>query len=253
MNDLLPAPLLVERSDALLRLTINRPAASNALSPAVIDGLVAALGRAMADDAVRAVILTGTGTRAFSGGADIKNPDNLDPERLRQQRRRCVRGYTGALLAFDKPLVVALNGIASGAGFMLALHADQIVAAEHAALVLPEIDIGLASFLAHTLVAIRLGDALANDLALTGRRLSAAEGLHHGLIAAVVPADRLAEEAAARANTLGAKPRETFRRMKRWILERRRAAVDLAFGASDAWEARDAQAAAARGEAPSVR
>lgn len=230
-----PEPeVLAERIGTIMRLTINRPRAANALNRAVIDGLVAGLANGLADDAIGAVILTGTGERAFSAGADIKNPDNLDPEQLAQQRRRNSRAYTGALLAFEKPLVVALNGIASGAGFMLALHADQIVAAEHASLTLPEIDIGIPGFLPHALVALRLGDGLANDLVLTGRRMSATEALQRGLVAAVVPGQRLADEAENHAAALAAKPRETFRLIKHWILERRRAEVQLAFGAHEA-------------------
>ncbi len=236
-------PVLAERKGKILRLCLNRPGSANAINREVVEALVKGLAEAQAEEEIGAVVLTGTGGRVFSGGADIKNPDGLDPKALHEQRRRNTQAYTGAFLAFDKPLVVALNGIASGAGLMLALHADLIVAAEHAELTLPEIDIGIPTFLAHALIAIRLGDAVANDLALTGRRMPAGEALRLGLLAAVVPAEALQSEAEARALFLAAKPREAFRRMKGWILERRRRAVDRAFSATNALDARAALAA----------
>jgi enoyl-CoA hydratase/carnithine racemase len=236
VTDLEPE-FLSERIGPLLRLTINRPRAANAINDVVTQGIVSGLAQASRSDEIRAVILTGAGERIFSAGRDLKNPHNLPLDALNRQRREESRAYTGALLGFEKPLVVALNGVAMGAGLMLALHADQVAAAEHATLTLPEIDIGIATFLGHTLVAVLAGDGLANDLVLTGRRMTAAEALQRGLVHAVVPPDRLAEEAQARAAALAAKPAETFRDVKRWILQRRRAAVDAAYSAHDALEA----------------
>ena len=235
---------LSERIDTILRLTINRPRAANAINDVVTDGIVSGLTEASRNDGIRAVILTGAGNRIFSAGRDLKNPLNLRPEALAQQRREESRAYTEALLSFEKPLVVALNGIAMGAGLMLALHADRVIAAEHATIALPEIDIGIASFLGHALVAVLAGDGVANDLALSGRRITAAEALHRGLVHSVVPPDRLAVEAEASATMLGAKPIETFREVKRWILQRRRVAVKAAFQAHEMLDANKRSASA---------
>jgi enoyl-CoA hydratase/carnithine racemase len=221
--------LLVERTGALMRLTINRPRAANAISEAVAAGLVQALAEANGDETVRAVILTGAGERAFSAGRDMKNPRGLPLDALNRQRRQESEAYTGALLGCEKPLVVALNGVAIGAGWMLAMHADQVVAAEHVVLSMPEVDIGIATFLGHALLTELVGGAVANELVLTGRKMPAQEALRHGLVSAVVPAGQLAEEALARAEALGAKPEQTFRQMKGWILARRRAAVEHAY------------------------
>lgn len=231
------AEFLAERTGSVLRLTINRPRAANAINQAVAEGLARALGEAVRNDDIRAVVLTGAGERVFSGGRDLKNPQNLAPDAFNLQRRRELRSYTEALLSFDKPLVAALNGTALGAGLMLALHADQVVAAEHAAIALPEIDIGIAGFLGHALVSLAVGDGVANDLVLTARRVPAAEALRLGLVHAVVPLEGLASEAQARASTLGAKPTATFRQTKRWILARRRAAVEAALLAYEKLEA----------------
>jgi enoyl-CoA hydratase/carnithine racemase len=210
---------------------INRPAAANAINAGVTRGLVDGLTEAMADDSILAVILTGAGNRVFCAGRDLKNPLNLDPDALNRTRRDESIAYNEALMAFDKPLVVALNGAAIGAGLMLALHADQVVAAEHALLSLPEIDIGIPTILGHTLIAELAGHSVANDLVLTGRRLSAAEAQQRGLVHHVVQGSSLLDEAEACARFLGAKPRSTFRAVKRWILQRRQAAVRAAFAA----------------------
>jgi enoyl-CoA hydratase/carnithine racemase len=231
------AEFLAERTGSVLRLTINRLGAANAINRAVAEALTCALGEAVRNDDIRAVVLTGAGERVFSAGRDLKNPQNLAPEALNLQRRGELRSYTEALLSFDKPLVAALNGTALGAGLMLALHADQVVAAAHAMIGLPEIDIGIASFLGHALVSLAAGDGVANDLVLTGRRVPAAEALQLGLVHAVVPLDNLAAEAQARASMLGAKPIATFRQTKRWILARRRAAVEAALLAHEKQEA----------------
>jgi enoyl-CoA hydratase/carnithine racemase len=225
---------LVERIGATMRLTINRPRAANAINAAVAAGLVSALAEANRDDSVRAVILTGVGERAFSAGRDMKNPENLPLDDLNRQRRRESEAYTHALLACEKPLVAAINGVAIGAGWMLAMHADQVIAAEHALLSMPEVDIGIATFLGHALLTELTGGALANDLVLTGRKMAAHEALRHGLVSAVVPTDRLAAETDARAAVLAAKPVETFRDMKGWILARRREAVERAYRSHDA-------------------
>jgi enoyl-CoA hydratase/carnithine racemase len=225
---------LIERVGPLMRMTINRPRAANAINAAVADGLVAGIAEANADDAVRAVILTGAGERAFSAGRDMKNPAGLPLEQLNRQRRQESEAYTGALLGCEKPLVAALNGVAIGAGWMLAMHADQVVAAEHAVLSMPEVDIGIATFLGHALLTELVDGAVANDLVLTGRKMSAEEALRHGLVSAVAPAERLSDEAMARASLLGAKPYPTFRQMKGWILARRRRAVETAYREHDA-------------------
>lgn len=225
--------LLCWQDGDILHVTINRPRAANAINGNVSAGLVAAVAEANGNCAIRGVVLTGIGTRAFCAGRDLKNPDGLDAAEIAAQRRAELRAYTYALLGCTKPLVAALNGVALGAGLMLALHADLIIAADTAAVALPEIDIGIATFLGHALLAQRMGESIANDLALTGRRMHAREALERGLVAAAVPIDRLMPEAASLAAALGQKPAGTFRTMKSWVLQRRRDAVDAALHAHD--------------------
>ena len=144
------------------------------------------------------------------------------------QRRNELWTYTDAFLTFDKPLVVAANASAIGAGFMLCLHADQVLSVPNAVFSLPEINIGISSWLGHCLVAEIAGNALANDMSITGRKVDANEALSKGLIHTIVPALTLHTEAVARARTLIEKPRPTFRDIKQWILKRRQQSVDIA-------------------------
>ena len=212
----------------LLTLTIDRPHAANAIDSSVSQGLAHFIQKAQQDSSIHAVVLTGTGDRAFCAGRDTKVPAGEDPVQLDMQRRNELWTYTDALLTFDKPLVVAVNSSAIGAGFMLCLHADQVLSVPNAVFSLPEINIGISSWLGHCLVAEIAGNALANDMSITGRKVDAIEALSKGLIHAIVPASTLQADAITRARSLIEKPRHTFRDIKQWILKRRQQSVDIA-------------------------
>lgn len=234
--------LLVSTKGDILRVTINRPHAANAINDVVAAGLVEALAAADSNPAIRGILITGTGERAFSAGRDMKNPHNLSELDLARQRRSESRAYVKALVSCRKPLVVAMNGAAIGAGWMIALFADLIVAADHAQMVLPEIDLRIPVFLGHALIAQQCGEAVATELVLTGRRLTAAEALQRGLVSAVVPYDRLEAEAEARVTMLASKPAETMTQLKDWLGSRRREVVEraeLAYDAAHPWLASD--------------
>jgi enoyl-CoA hydratase/carnithine racemase len=213
----------VQRRDAgaVRWLTLNRPRSANAIDTALAQGLADELAQAAADAAVRAVVLTGSGQRVFCAGVNIRNGEAAE------QRRSNLRLCFWSVLDFPKPLVAALNGIASGGGCMLALLADQRVIAADTALVLPEIDIGIPTFPALAIISGLVGDALAADLVLTGRRFPADEAARWGL-ASVAPAGELVEVAQAHAEALAAKPAETYRLCKAWLNQRRRASIEQA-------------------------
>ena len=220
--------LLHAIDDGLLTITIDRPHAANAIDSSVAQGLAYLIQKAQQDSSIHAVLLTGTGNRAFCAGRDTKVSAGEDPVQLDMQRRKELWTYTDALLSFDKPLVVAANASAIGAGFMLCLHADQVLSVPNAVFSLPEINIGISSWLGHCLVAEIAGNALANDMSITGRKVDANEALSKGLIHTIVPALTLHTEAVARARTLIEKPRPTFRDIKQWILKRRQQSVEIA-------------------------
>jgi enoyl-CoA hydratase/carnithine racemase len=228
MTEMSEQPILIEDRNGVRWITINRPDAANAIDDAVADGFVAGLAAATADPSVRAVVLTGAGQRVFSAGVDLKNPLGLSKDDVGEARRRRTTGCLAAVVSFEKPLVAALNGVTSGAGCMIALLTDWIVAADHVSLVLPEIDVGMPCFLGLEIVTRLAGEALAADLVLSGRRLPAEEGKQHGLVRAVAPLPELRKAAQAAAEMLGAKPALPFALDKRWLNDSRRAGIERA-------------------------
>lgn len=190
----------VEQHDAVLEITLDRPKA-NAIDAATSQALGAAFRRLRDDDALRVAIVTGAGERFFSAGWDLKaaaaGEESIDMD-------YGAGGFAGLteLFDLDKPVIAALNGLAVGGGFELALAADLIVAAEHAEVFLPEATIGIIPDSGGVLRLPRaLPRAVALEMLYTGRRMGAAEAAHWGLFNAVVPAAELmpkARELAAR-------------------------------------------------------
>jgi len=178
--------VLTERDGRLTIITINRPEAYNALNPAAQLALQDAFDRFAEDDDQWVAILTGAGPKAFCGGMDLKaqadNPDLFTAE----------KGFGGFTARFDltKPVIGAVNGIAMGGGFELALACDIVVAADRAVFALPEPRVGLAALgggiqrLPH-----ELGLKRAMGLLLTGRRVKADEALALGLVNEVTDGD----------------------------------------------------------------
>jgi len=203
--------------DGVLWLKFDRPRAGNAVNADVADALATALAQADKDAAIEAAVLTGAGEKIFSAGIDVKNPDNLPHEALAARRRGAVEHCLEAILAFDKPLLAAVNGYAIGLGFMLAMLTDRVIAAESAVFSLPEIDINIPTFLGISMVMRAGGAALASDLVLSGRRMSAAEALQRALISEVVPAADLAATVQKAALMLAAKPKAAFALDKQWL------------------------------------
>ena len=203
--------------DGVLWLSFDRPRAGNAVNADVAQALADALTQAASDAGIEAVVLTGAGEKIFSAGIDVKNPDNLLHEVLAARRRGAVEHCLEAILAFDKPLLAAVNGYAIGLGFMLALLTDRVIAAEGAVFSLPEIDINIPTFLGISMVTRASGAALASDLVLSGRRMNAAEARQRALIAEVVPAAELAATAQQAALMLAAKPKAAYALNKQWM------------------------------------
>ncbi|GEP38959.1 enoyl-CoA hydratase [Nocardioides psychrotolerans] len=168
-----------------LWLTLDRPEVFNALSPQMAVDIARLTEEAVARDDVRVVVLTGTGA-AFSTGADISGADaheNFDVRAL-DAANRIIR----AIVALDKPVVAAVNGVAAGVGCSAALAADIIVAAESASFLLAFARIGLMpDGGASTTVAASIGRARAMRMGLLAEPLTAQEAYDAGLVTHVVP------------------------------------------------------------------
>lgn len=184
--------LLIERRGDVAILTLNRPAVLNALNSNVMKELVAALKEAQADRNVHAVVLTGS-EKAFAAGADIKEMQSLEfPDVYLDD---FIAGWD-EVASFRKPMIAAVSGYALGGGCELAMMCDFIIATPTAKFGQPEITLGVIPGMGGTQRLVRaVGKAKAMDLCLTGRLMDAEEAERAGLVARIVAAERLLDEA----------------------------------------------------------
>jgi enoyl-CoA hydratase/carnithine racemase len=190
-------PVRVEVAEGIATVTLNRPAALNAITTELAVALAEAFEPLGTDQSARAVVLAAAGERAFCAGADLKQRAGFDDHGWFVQREAFRRGFA-AVRRCPLPTVAAVFGFALGGGTELALSCDLVVAAEDAVFGLPEVRLGLVPAGGGTqLLARRAGRSVAKDLVLTGRRVDAAEAHRLGLADRVVPRAEL--PAAARA------------------------------------------------------
>ena len=191
MSDL----VLTETRGATAILTLNRPEKLNALNYALVDRLVQLLDTIESDAAIRAVILTGAGERAFSAGADItefSESVRLGPDAAVQAFVRRGQAMTAHIEAFPKPVIVAVNGIAFGGGCEITEAAHLAVASDQASFAKPEINIGIPPTFGGTQRLPRLaGRKRALELLLTGDPFSPQRAYELGLVNRVVPHEDL--------------------------------------------------------------
>ena len=187
--------ILVEKRDAVGLITLNRPQALNALCAALIDELEQALDDLEADDSIGAIVVTGS-EKAFAAGADIK--EMLDKTYMDAYKGDFITKGGERLSKTRKPTIAAVAGYALGGGCEVAMMCDMIIAAETAKFGQPEITIGTIPGSGGTQRLARfVGKAKAMDLCLTGRMMDAEEAERAGLVARIVPADKLIDEALA--------------------------------------------------------
>lgn len=235
--------------DGIRTVTLNRPEARNALHAEMRAEIRAALAPVNADPAIRAAVVTGAGGKAFCAGNDLAELVRLDAEDAAawvDDLRRCHE----AVRNLDKPCVAAIGGVAAGAGLQIALLCDLRIGEPGTRIGQPEINVGLASVIGVQLMALAIGHARTQDLALSGRLAEADEALRIGLLDRVVAADSLAAEAAA-ARLLAERPPNAFRLAKRRLRETTQEAFDSAFAAARrlqraAYESGEPQAVMAR-------
>ncbi|GGK09644.1 enoyl-CoA hydratase-related protein [Luteimonas terricola] len=196
--------ILTTDHGAVRVLTINRPDKLNALNRATLEALHAAFDAAAADEAVRALVLTGSGGKAFVAGADIAEMSGLSAVQARDFSlvgQRLMR----RMERMPKPVVAMINGFALGGGLELAMCCHLRIAADTAKLGLPEVTLGLLPGFGGSQRLLRLvGRAFALELTLTGAPVDAARALELGLVNRVVPADGLDAETMALATKLAA-------------------------------------------------
>ncbi len=188
--------LIVETHVAVGLVRLNRPQALNALNSTVLSELKQAYAAFHQDDAIGAIVLTGS-EKAFAAGADIKEMQPLDF--IDVYKNDLMSGWD-EVAKVRKPVIAAVSGFALGGGCELAMMCDFIIASETAKFGQPEITLGVIPGMGGSQRLTRaVGKAKAMDLILTGRMMDAAEAERAGLVARVVPADKLLDEALAAA------------------------------------------------------
>jgi len=214
--------VLYEVSDGLATITLNRPEAMNALNIATKVALREAVEAAAGDDAVRAVLLTAAGERAFCVGQDLKEHIGLlvsDRDAGTSHTMSTVKEHYNpivrAIAGMRKPVVAGVNGVAAGAGFGLALAADYRVVADTAAFNTSFAGVALTadSGISWTLPRV-VGAGRATDLLLFPRSISAQEAQEIGIVNRLVPADALREEALKVARGLAEGPTVAYAAIK---------------------------------------
>lgn len=194
---------LVERENRITIVTIDRPTAMNALDPTTNAELAEIFDAFAADPEQWVAIITGAGDRAFSAGNDLK--DTARRMARGERSETPLSGFAGLTARFDldKPVIAAVNGVAMGGGFEVALACDLILAADTAVFALPEPSVGLAALAGglHRLPR-QIGQKRAMGMILTGRRVGAEEGRDMGFVHQVVPAADLMTAARALARQL---------------------------------------------------
>ncbi len=194
--------LWCEVKDQIARVTLNRPQVLHALNTQVFDELEAIFMSLTNDPAVRVILITGSGDKAFAAGADIKELVATDVVTGEAKARR---GQEVFLLieTCGKPVIACINGFALGGGCELALACTLRIASENARLGQPEVKLGLIPGYGGTQRLPRLvGPSRALKLLLTGEIIGAPEALRIGMVDEVVPAERLMERAEALARTI---------------------------------------------------
>ena len=189
----------------IARVTIDRPERRNAMSYDVMHGLREAMARARADDALRVVVLTGAGDRAFCAGADLGGIGTNTSAAEAHDGRGLLADLFRDMWALGKPIVARVRGYALAGGFGLACACDLIVASDDSVFGTPEINVGLWPYMITVPLLRSMPPKTVLDLMMTGRRVSAEEGARIGFVQRVVPVAELDATVDALTSDLAAK------------------------------------------------
>ncbi len=195
--------IIVDISDYVATITLNRPDVRNALNSALLKELCTALEEADASDKVRCIVITGS-EKAFAAGADIS--EMSDKSFVEMYASRFFENETDRFNRTRKPIIAAVAGYALGGGCELAMMCDFIIAADNAKFGQPEINLGVIAGIGGTQRLTRyVGKSKSMDMHLTGRFMDAEEAERSGLVSRVVPAKKLLSEAKATAEKIAEK------------------------------------------------
>jgi enoyl-CoA hydratase/carnithine racemase len=223
--------VLSEMVDTTRVITLNRPERLNAWNAPMRARLLGLLQHANTDPVIRAVVLTGAGEPAFCAGQDLNEGKTFDGARAEEWIEEWRRLYN-AIRRFEKPLVVALNGLAAGSAFQVALLCDVRVGHDGSKMGQPEINSGIVSATGFWIMREMLGLSRAIEMVLSGRLATADEAHRLGLIHHLVPAPEVRTKALEVAADLAGKPTLAFRLNKQRFCAATQAGFDETFEAA---------------------
>lgn len=239
MND----AVTTEMRGEIALLILNRPDALNAINADLARGLAETLIRLDADPAVKGIVLTGAGDRSFCAGVDLQEARDVQVHQVEEWFGRVCNCYRQILMT-EKPVIAALNGVATGGGFQLSLVSDLRVAHPGVRLGQPEINAGIPSVMGSYWMSLHLGWSMNQELSMTGRLMDAGEAERLGLLNRVVAPEEVVATACDLASQLAAKLPTAWARTKLRFREVALKGFDEAFRAAVLGQ----QEAFARGE-----
>jgi enoyl-CoA hydratase/carnithine racemase len=205
--------ILCDIHDGVALVTLNRPAKLNAVNQALRASLIDTLAHLNSDAAVRAIVLTGAGERAFCAGQDLEEAAGVDIARIPAWLDN-QRAMYQAVRDLDKPCIAALNGVAAGAGFQIALCADWRIAAMNARIGQPEVKAGLASIVGSYLMTLHVGMTHNVQMSLSGDLIDARRAYEIGLVTELAEQSSVLGVSLERATKLARLPPHAIRLSK---------------------------------------
>lgn len=197
----MPDTILIEHRESAAVVTLNRPESLNAVNVEMREALIVALSDLNRDASVRAVVITGSGERAFCSGQDLNETARYTIDDVEQWLTRQHAMYR-AVRDLDKPCIAAWNGVAAGAGYQIGLCSDLRVGFPELKLGQPEIRAGLASIVGSYLMTLHLGQSHNVQMSLTGELISGQRAYELGLINHLVSREQVLEKSLAVASEL---------------------------------------------------
>ena len=221
--------IIAELRENILVISLNRPEHYNAWTADMRDSLVGLLEEANSRADIRALILTGTGDKAFCAGQDLAETEKFTGGASVATWLARLKRFYDSIRATTKPFVGALNGLAAGSGFQVALMMDVVVAHNAVTMGQPEVNSGIPSIFGPWIMQESLGRARTVELAVTGRMMAAEECHSLGLIHHLVPADQVLKSALEVAQSLAAKPPVAMRITKDFLRRANQAEYERAW------------------------
>ncbi len=217
--------------NGIARVTLNRPAAMNAINSAQRDALIALIPVLNSDETVRAVVITGAGDRAFSSGQDLEEAAAFTQADISRWFTH-QRGMFQVFREFEKPIVAAFNGVAAGAGFQIGLLCDARVGYAEMRIGQPEVRAGLASIIGSYFMSQYLSHGRNVELSLSGKLISGQQAYDWALLSSLAPREEVVSVATDIAEGLAAQPPLAVALTKRRFKETTQADFDAAIRAA---------------------